>query len=37
MGWERLKHPVRSGLRVDDRIEVMILNVDKERGKIAWA
>ena len=34
MGWERLKHPSER-LRVDDQIEVMILNVDKERGKIA--
>ncbi len=34
MGWERLKHP-SDRLRVDDQIEVMILNVDKERGKIA--
>jgi len=34
MGWERLKHPSER-LRVDDQIEVMILNVDKERGKVA--
>ena len=34
MGWERLKHPSER-LRVDDQIEVMILNVDQERGKIA--
>ncbi len=34
MGWERLKHP-SDRLRVDDQIEVMILNVDKERGKVA--
>ncbi len=34
MGWERLKHPSER-LRVDDQIEVMILNVDMERGKIA--
>jgi small subunit ribosomal protein S1 len=34
MGWERLKHP-SDRLRVDDQIEVMILNVDQERGKIA--
>ncbi|MHC5537815.1 30S ribosomal protein S1 [Singulisphaera rosea] len=34
MSWERLKHPsVR--LSVDDQIEVMVLNVDKERGKVA--
>ncbi len=34
MGWERLKHPSER-LRVDDQVEVMILNVDTERGKIA--
>ena len=34
MSWERLKHPGER-LRVDDQIEVMVLNVDKERGKIA--
>ena len=34
MGWERLKHPSER-LRVDDQIEVMILHVDMERGKIA--
>ena len=34
MGWERLKHPSER-LRVDDQIEVMILAVDMERGKIA--
>ncbi|WP_435007262.1 30S ribosomal protein S1 [Tundrisphaera lichenicola] len=34
MGWDRLKHPSER-LRVDDQIEVMILNVDKERGKVA--
>jgi small subunit ribosomal protein S1 len=34
MGWERLKHPGER-LRVEEKIEVMILNVDKERGKIA--
>ena len=34
MGWERLKHPSER-LRVDDQIEVMILHVDTERGKIA--
>ena len=34
MSWERLKHP-SDRLRVDEQIEVMILNVDTERGKIA--
>ncbi|HEX8204310.1 MAG TPA: 30S ribosomal protein S1, partial [Isosphaeraceae bacterium] len=34
MGWERLKHPSER-LHVDDKIDVMILNVDKDRGKIA--
>ena len=34
MGWERLKHPSER-LRVEDQVEVMILNVDMERGKIA--
>lgn len=34
MSWERLKHPSER-LRVDDQVEVMVLNVDKERGKIA--
>jgi small subunit ribosomal protein S1 len=34
MSWERLKHPSER-LRVDDQIEVMVLNVDKERGKVA--
>lgn len=34
MSWERLKHP-SAMLRVDDQIEVIVLNVDKERGKVA--
>ncbi len=34
MSWERLKHPGEK-LRVDDQVEVMVLNVDTERGKIA--
>jgi small subunit ribosomal protein S1 len=34
MSWERLKHPSER-LRVDDQIDVMVLNVDTERGKVA--
>ncbi len=34
MAWERMKHPSER-LRVDEQVEVMILNVDKERGKVA--
>ena len=34
MSWERVKHP-SDVLRVDDKIEVRVLHVDKERGKIA--
>ena len=34
MSWERLKHP-SALLSVDDKIEVMVLHVDTERGKIA--
>ena len=34
MSWERLKHPSER-LSVDDQIEVMVLHVDTERGKIA--
>ena len=34
MSWERLKHPSER-LRVDDQIEVMVLHIDQERGKIA--
>jgi small subunit ribosomal protein S1 len=34
MSWERLKHP-SARLSVDDKIEVLVLHVDTERGKIA--
>jgi len=34
MSWERVGHP-SDMLRIDDRIEVKVLNVDKEREKIA--
>src|SRR5262249_11339812 len=34
ISWERLKHPSER-LRVDDQVEVMVLNVDTDRGKIA--
>src|SRR5262249_39146950 len=34
IAWERLKHPSER-LHVDDQIEVMVLNVDKDRGKVA--
>ena len=34
MAWERTRHP-SDRLRVDDKIEVMVLNVDTERGKVA--
>jgi small subunit ribosomal protein S1 len=34
MSWERLRHPSER-VRVDDQVEVMILNIDRDRGKIA--
>jgi len=34
MSWERISHPSEM-LRIDDEIEVVVLNVDKEREKIA--
>jgi len=34
MSWERIGHPSEL-LRIDDRIEVKVLNVDKDREKIA--
>lgn len=34
MSWERLKHP-SARVSVDDQVEVMVLHVDKERGKVA--
>jgi small subunit ribosomal protein S1 len=34
MSWERLKHPGER-LRTEEQVEVMVLHVDRDRGKIA--